>query len=176
MSIAPSASYHGQLRPALAWLKSLSRALTSGLSNRHRAWSFGAGSLWSGIKTLRPLAEALREKYPEAVFSIITNGSLLTLEINEWLDRMGFCVGLSHDGPGQHVRGPDPLADPEKREAILDLYRRLAASGRMSFNAMMNRNNVSRAAVAKFFVELTGDPNVRIGEGTFVDAYDELAY
>ena len=85
---------------------------------------------------------------------------------------MGFCVGLSHDGPGQHVRGPDPLADPEKREAILDLYRRLAASGRMSFNAMMNRNNVSRAAVAKFFVELTGDPNVSIGEGTFVDAYD----
>ena len=39
---------------------------------------------WGGeplvyIKTLRPLAEALREKYPEAVFSIITNGSLLTL-------------------------------------------------------------------------------------------------
>lgn len=133
---------------------------------------------WGGeplvyIKTLRPLADKLRVKYPNTRFSIITNGSLLNPEVNDWLDRMGFAVGISHDGPGQHVRGPDPFDDPERREAILDLWRRLGPQGRMSFNAMLNRNNPSRAAIQKFFVELTGDPFVPIGEGAFVDAYDE---
>lgn len=133
---------------------------------------------WGGeplvyIKTLVPLAEAIRAKYPDAAFSIITNGSLLNAKTNEWLDRMGFAVGISHDGPGQHVRGPDPLKDPDMREAIMDLYVRLAPQGRVSFNAMVNRSNPSRAAIQQFFVDLTGDPNVAVGEGGFVDAYDQ---
>ena len=132
---------------------------------------------WGGeplvyIKSLVPLAERLREKFPLTEFSIITNGSLLTKEINAWLDRMGFSVGLSHDGPGQSVRGPDPLDDPDKRASILDLYARLAPQGRMSFNTMMNRHNMSRAEVVAFFVALTKDPMVQIGEGGIVDAYD----
>ena len=53
---------------------------------------------WGGeplvyIKTLRPLAHALRLKYPGAGFSVITNGSLLNADINQWLDDMGFSVG-----------------------------------------------------------------------------------
>lgn len=132
---------------------------------------------WGGeplvyIKTLRPLAQLLRSKYPSAHFSVITNGSLLNAEVNEWLDDMGFSVGISHDGPGQHVRGPDPLDDPEKRAAIMDLYQRLAPKGRVSFNAMLNRSNISRAAIQRFFTDLTGDPEVMIAEGGFVDAYD----
>jgi uncharacterized protein len=103
---------------------------------------------------------------------VITNGSLLNANINEWLDDIGFSVGISHDGPGQHVRGPDPLDDPEKRAAILDLYRRLAPKRRVSFNAMLNRANISRAAIQQFFTDLTGDPEVMIAEGAFVDAYD----
>jgi uncharacterized protein len=134
---------------------------------------FWGGEPFVYIKTLRPLAERLRVKYPNAAFQIITNGSLLTPEINEWLDNMGFQVGLSHDGPGQWVRGPDPLEDADKRAAILDLWQRLGPKSRMSFNAMLNRNNASRAEIQKFFVELTGDPFVPIGEGSFVDAYDE---
>lgn len=133
--------------------------------------------LWGGeplvyIKTLRPLAEALRAKYPHTDFGIITNGSLLTKEINEWLDRLGFTVGLSHDGPGQHVRGPDPLEDPKKREAILDLWNRLGPKQRMSFNSILNKDNTSRAAIQDFFVKLTGDPKVPIGEGVLLDTYD----
>lgn len=133
---------------------------------------------WGGeplvyIKTMRPLAEAIRLKYPDAVLSFITNGSLLTEELNEWIDDMGFAVGISHDGPGQSVRGPDPLDDPIRKSAILDLYRRLAPKDRISFNAMMNRSNKSRVAVRDFFVKLTGDENVKIGEGSLVDAYDE---
>jgi uncharacterized protein len=38
---------------------------------------------------------------------------------------------------------------------------------------MVNRSNQSRAAIQAFFAELTGDPDVMIGEGGFVDAYDD---
>jgi uncharacterized protein len=67
----------------------------------------------------------------------------------------------------------DPLHDPEQRAAIMALYARLAPQGRISFNAMINRENASRAAIQRFFIELTGDSSVPIGEGSFVDAYDE---
>jgi uncharacterized protein len=133
---------------------------------------------WGGeplvyIKTLMPLAEALRVKYPDTQFSIITNGSLLNVEINEWLDRMGFAVGISHDGPGQATRGPDPLQDPMAAEGIRDLFVRLYPKGRVGFNTMMHKGNPSRAAVAKFFEKLLGTDKFDVGEGAMVDAYDE---
>lgn len=122
-------------------------------------------------KTLKPLAEAIRERYPNIKMGIVSNGSLLDTEKNEWLDRMGFSVGISHDGPGQHVRGPDPFADPEKLAAILDLYKRLGRK-RMSINSMMHKSNPSRAAINQHMVEIFGK-DVRIGEGGFIDSYDE---
>lgn len=127
-------------------------------------------------KTLKPLAEALAARFEHwAVkprFSIITNGSLLTKEICAWLCYMGFSVGISHDGPGQSVRGPDPFEDPEKRKTILEFYRVMRGEGRISFNAILTKQNQSRAAIHKWFQELTGDDNVPVGEGIIVDAYD----
>ena len=147
-------------------------SLDSWVLHPPEAIEFWGGEPLVYIKTLRPLAQALRAKYPMARFSVITNGSLLTTEINQWLDDLGFTVSISHDGPGQHVRGPDPLLDPPVKQAILDLYQRLAPQGRFSFNAMVNRANQSRADIQAFFTELTGDTRVMIGEGGFVDAYD----
>ena len=133
---------------------------------------------WGGeplvyIKTLKPLAEALRKKFPDVKFLMITNGSLLNEEINQWLDAMGFSIGISHDGPGQFVRGPDPLDDPEQRKHILDLWHRLGPKGRISFNAMVNRQNLDRAAISTFFREFLGHGSFNIGEGGFIDPYDE---
>jgi uncharacterized protein len=147
-------------------------SLDTWVLNPPDAIEFWGGEPLVYIKTLRPLAQALRDKFPAALFSVITNGSLLNWEINQWLDDLSFTVSISHDGPGQHVRGPDPLDDPQSREAILELYRTLAPKGRFSFNAMLHRENQSRAAIQAFFVNLTGDPDVLIGEGGFVDAYD----
>jgi len=128
-------------------------------------------------KTLKPLAEALQEKFSswnkKPVFTIITNGSLLTREICSWLCYMGFSVGISHDGPGQSVRGPDPLLDPEKKKIILEFYRIMKPQNRISFNSMLNGRNLSRKEIYDWFVNLTGDISVSIGEGTMVDAYDE---
>lgn len=122
-------------------------------------------------KTLRPLAEAIRVKYPHANFNIITNGSLLDAEKVDWLDALGFSVGISHDGPGQKARGPDPLDDEQSRAGILLLIDRLAPKGRVSINSMVHKDNPSRAALNAWMVERFGQ-GVQIGEGSFIDPYD----
>lgn len=128
-------------------------------------------------KTLKPLAEAIEEKFKDwnnqPRFSMITNGSILTDEICVWLMKKGFTVAISHDGPGQSVRGPDPFDDPEKKAIILDFYKAMKKYNKISFNSMMNSKNLSRKAVYEWFVNLTGDKNVQLGEGGIVDAYDE---
>jgi len=129
-------------------------------------------------KTMKPLAEAILEKFSDwkvkPKFSIITNGSILTDEMIDWLMMLDFNVSISHDGPGQSVRGPDPFDDPEQKERILGFYRMMRRLKKgISFNAMLNSKNQSRKAVYDWFVNLTGDEDVPLGEGTIVDAYDE---
>ena len=150
--------------------------LDSWLEGEPKNIEFWGGEPMVYIKTIKPLAEKLRKKYPNARFGLITNGSLLNPEINEWIDKMGFGVGISHDGPGQPVRGPDPLEDPKSREGIIDLFHRLGPQGRISFNTMMNRENMDRGAVQKFFGDFLrsiGIKEFNIGEGGFIDPYDE---
>lgn len=129
-------------------------------------------------KTLKPLAEAILERFEswdvKPKFSIITNGSILTEEIIDWLMMMNFNVSISHDGPGQSVRGPDPFDDPEAKERILGMYRMMTRLKMgFSFNSMLSAKNTSRKEIRQWFVNLTGDENVQLGEGTIVDAYDE---
>ena len=146
--------------------------LTTALTVPPERIEFWGGEPFVYWKTLKPLAERLRALYPEAHFNIITNGSLLDPEKNAWLDALGFGVGLSHDGPGYHARGVDPLDDPKQSAAIMDLYARLKPQGRMSVNAMMHRDNQSRAAVQAWLQARFG-ADVPIGEGAYIDPYDE---
>jgi uncharacterized protein len=86
---------------------------------------------------------------------------------------MGFSVSISHDGPGQFVRGPDPFDDEKTKTRVLNLYTKLKPQGRISFNSMLNAKNISRKEIYDWFVDFTGDPDVTLGEGGIVDAYDE---
>jgi hypothetical protein len=92
---------------------------------------FWGGEPFVYWKTFKPLAEAIAKKFSEwkqpPKFSVITNGSLLTEDICAWLYAMGFSVAISHDGPGQYVRGPDPFDDPEAKKRILGFYRMMQA-------------------------------------------------
>ena len=127
-------------------------------------------------KTMKPLAEAIREKYDwdnPIKFSVITNGSLLTDEISDWLYDMGFSMAVSHDGPAQHVRGEDPFLDPEKKAVLMRLYKKMKPENRISFSAMLTPGNISRKAVHNWFIDFIGDPNVNLSEGELVDAYDD---
>jgi uncharacterized protein len=136
---------------------------------------FWGGEPFVYWKTLKPLVAALKEKFSTwkipPRYSIITNGSLLTPEINQWIIDNMDGGAISHDGPGQHVRGPDPFIDPEKKQLALDLYK--AMDGKFSFNSMLNAQNISRLKIYEWFVDFTGDPEVRLGEGGLVDAYDD---
>lgn len=138
--------------------------------------------LWGGEplvywKTVKPLVEALQEKFSswkkKPRYSMITNGSILTPEIAFWLMANDFFVAISHDGPGQATRGPDPFDEPEKKKLILDMWRQLHRQGRMSFNSMLTSTNYSRKEIYDWFVALTGDEDVKLGEGAMVDAYDD---
>lgn len=138
--------------------------------------------LWGGEplvywKTLKPLVEALQLKFSTwkkpPQFSIITNGSILTPEICYWLMTNDFNVAISHDGPGQSIRGPDPFDDPAKKKIILDFWKAMHRQGRISFNSMLTGANFSRKKIYDWFVDLTGEPNIRLGEGSIVDAYDD---
>jgi uncharacterized protein len=147
-------------------------------SNRY--FEFWGGEPLVYWKTLKPLAEEIRAKYPNSEFSIITNGSLLDKEKVDWLNNLRFTVGISHDAVGQFIRGPDPLDDPSSREGIIYAYKTLAPLGRVSFNSMITNKNISRKNIQLFFEELIrkelGEEYVKylsIGEGTFIDAYDE---
>jgi uncharacterized protein len=129
-------------------------------------------------KTLKPLAEAILDRFSgwkqKPVFSIFTNGSILTDEMIDWLMKLNFVVSISHDGPGQSVRGPDPFDDPEQKKRILGFYRQMSRLKKgFSFNSMLNAKNQSRKEIYEWFVKLTGDENIQLGEGTIVDSYDE---
>lgn len=139
---------------------------------------FWGGEPFVYWKTFKPLAEALLDRFSgwkrKPRFSVITNGSILTDDMIDWLMKLNFTVSISHDGPGQSVRGPDPFDDPEQKKRILGFYRMMVRLKKpFSFNSMLNSKNKSRKAIYEWFVNLTGDPTVQLGEGTIVDAYDE---
>lgn len=137
---------------------------------------FWGGEPFVYWKTMKPLAEALHDRFSKwknrPKFSVITNGSILTRDICAWLYYMGFYVSISHDGPGQSVRGPDPFEDEDNKKIVLDFYKMMKPLGRISFNSMLNAKNKSRKQIYDWFVEFTGDPTVPLGEGGLVDAYD----
>lgn len=130
---------------------------------------------WGGeplvyIKTLKPLAEELRQRHPRSQFMLVTNGSLLTHEIIDWLFDWGFCVAISHDGPGQHMRGDDPIVD--NVEAIEYAIERLLPYGRLSFSSMLNGENRSRLAIIEYFKKRFPGVFLPSSEMGFVDVYD----
>ena len=104
-------------------------------------------------KTLKPLAEKVRKVYPNAQFMMVTNGSLLDREKVDWFNRMGFSIGMSHDGPlHAQNRGPDPLDEPKAKDAVVYALKTMG-QGRFTFNCVLTRENVSIPAVRDFICD-----------------------
>lgn len=90
-------------------------------------------------KKLRVLIPALRKKFPEAHFSIVTNGSLLDLNKAAYLFDYGFTMAVSHDGPGQDLRGEDPFENPEWVDMIRKVFKMFG--DRITFNSVITPKN-----------------------------------
>ncbi|NBS48626.1 MAG: SPASM domain-containing protein, partial [Betaproteobacteria bacterium] len=114
---------------------------------------FWGGEPFVYWKLLKPLGEAVRDRYPAAELSIVTNGSLLDDEKLAWVEDLDIGIGLSHDGPAQAHRGPDPLGDPATLKNIKRWVSRRMPINRMSFNTVLHRHNDSLKAVRKFFAD-----------------------
>lgn len=86
---------------------------------------------WGGeplvyIKHLYRLIPTLREWLPDARFTIVSNGALLTDEIGDFLAKYRICYTISHDAYAHKTtRGEDPLDDPEKIACIRRTFKKI---------------------------------------------------
>lgn len=138
---------------------------------------FWGGEPFVYWKTLSILGSVIRSLYPKAGINIVTNGSMLTEEIIDWLDTMNISVGISHDGPAFKAQRDkaDPLDDPEKLLLIRKLYERLKPKGHIGFNCVITRINPSIAAVGEYIAERLGVPVEALNLSTeeIILPYDE---
>ena len=117
-----------------------------GAPERIELWGGEPFIYWAKLKRLIP---ALAERFASARFLIITNGSLFDREKLDLITQYDIDIGLSHDGPGQDLRGPDPLENPEQRrwiEALLAERR-----GHVSINTVLTAQNHDLAAIKAWF-------------------------
>ncbi len=106
---------------------------------------------WAKIKLLIP---ALAERFPAARFSIVTNGSLLSREKINFVAAHDIGITISHDGPGQHLRGPDPLNNPQMRVWIDALLAKRPE--KTGFNAVLTRQHHGLRALKATFAGKVG--------------------
>ena len=124
---------------------------------------------------LKRLVPALRKRFPAAIFFMVTNGSLLDEEILAFIERWDLLVAVSHDGPGQHLRGPDPFDDPQRAYWLRDLWRRRkgAGPGRVAFNVVFTPANADIAATRAWLAARIGDDDVALDTEGVVTVYDD---
>jgi uncharacterized protein len=136
---------------------------------------FWGGEPFVYFAKLKRLVPALRERFPQAELSIITNGSLIDDEIIAFIERYDIIIAVSHDGPGQHLRGPDPFDDPERAKWLRKLWRRRRRSERMSFNVVFTGANCDVTETYAWFARKLGDSKVALYTEGAVSVYDNDA-
>ncbi len=101
-------------------------------------------------KMIKPLMVELKHAFPNAEYSTITNGSLLDEEKVDWLIENRIWTTISHDGPGQPLRGEDPLTNPETLSQIRRLFNADETGYRVAFNCVLTRDNYSISEIKKY--------------------------
>jgi uncharacterized protein len=124
---------------------------------------------------LRRLVPALRERFPAATLFFVTNGSLLDEEILSFIEHWDIFVAVSHDGPGQHLRGPDPFQEPVRAHWLRELWRRRGGGGRnrVVFNVVLTPANADIRATRAWLAERIGDKQVAVTTEGAVLTYDD---
>lgn len=135
---------------------------------------FWGGEPFLYFAKLKRLLPTLRERCPSANFTIVTNGSLLDEEILALIEQFDIFISVSHDGPGQHLRGPDPFDDPVRAHWLRELWRRRGGeNGRVAFNFVLTPGNADVQATRRWLAERIGDDNLLVDTEGIVSVYDE---
>lgn len=112
---------------------------------------------WKKIQALVPKVE---ERFPSARKSVVTNGTLLTKERVDWLFDHGFSMAISHDGPGQALRGEDPLEDPETRAVWRYAFDKFG--DKICINSVITPMNFDLFALHRWFEERLGNVKLNV--------------
>lgn len=150
---------------AKIFLKTLDTWMT-GVPDRIEFWGGEPFLYWHKLKILIP---ELRQRFPKVDMLIITNGTLLTNEIIDKICEWDIGIGISHDGPGHHLRGEDLFDIPEQREMVEKLM--TLRPGKMSFNAVITNQSYDMKKTIEWFTAKYPDANVSF-EGVVHD-YEE---
>lgn len=145
------------------------------------SWMEGAPSeieFWGGepllyFRKLEILVPELDRRFPEAEFSMVTNGSLLTPEILAFIKLYDIRITVSHDGPAQHLRGEDPFDNPRCNALISELWQERKVNGRMIFSSVLTPINSDPASLRDWFVEKLRDAEVVNSLEGIVAVHDE---
>lgn len=87
------------------------------------------------------IMDNLRPRIPGITFSLITNGTLLDgAKANYIIRHEDITLSISHDGPGQHLRGKDPLA-PRSESCAAIMHIMGKSPQRINFNPVLTRPN-----------------------------------
>ena len=138
-----------------------------GTPNKIEFWGGEPFVYWSKLKILVP---ALKDKFPEAKMSIITNGSLLNKDKIEFIEKYDIMIAISHDGPNQKFRGPDPFNDPKIFASIYNLFK--LRPEKVSFNSVLHAKNYDLEAIWNWFNEKI--PNSSVNLEGIVNTYDSF--
>ncbi|MGJ3704015.1 radical SAM protein [Variovorax sp. AFSI2.2] len=156
---------------ALAFLHDLEKWL-EGVPSRIELWG-GEPLLY--FRKLQVLVPELDRKFPDAEISMVTNGSLLTQEILDFIAFYDIQITVSHDGPGQYLRGEDPFENPARAAFLTALWKERKAKGRMIFSSVLTPGNSDPAAIRQWFVNRLADDSVITSLEGIVATHDDNA-
>lgn len=106
------------------------------------------------------------ERFPTMTFSMITNGSILSIPMIDKLMAYNISISVSHDGPTQILRGKDPLEyNLKSLKYLFETY-----GDRCSLNSVLTDGNINTLERNHFFYKKLGVKSLSFGgEGPVVD-------
>lgn len=113
------------------------------------ALSFIGGEPLLYWERIREVILDLEVRIPNFRADIVTNGTLFTGEIAKFCLEHNVVIALSHDGPGQHLRGRDPLEVGTESARALRWFVRKAAD-KFCVSCTLTHGNLSAKAVRKW--------------------------
>jgi uncharacterized protein len=150
--------------------------LAGWLEDEPRRIEFWGGEPLLYFAKLRRLVPALRARFPQAELALVSNGSLMDEEILAFIEAHDLFVAISHDGPGQHLRGPDPFDDPLRAHWLREFWRRRGgARRRAAFNFVLTPATADIPATRQWLADRIGDAALRVDLEGVVTVYDDRA-
>lgn len=148
--------------------------------------------LWGGeplvyLKHLKAVVEIFRKRWKDVHIGIVTNGSLITEDVADYLLQEGITVGLSHDGPGQTNRTDDPLKKNGKTivrlaRCLIEKYKKTKYAG-FGISSTVTKNNCDVVAIQRYFekefpfrVIVDYEPVRLIGRAGTLKSFNEVAF